>query len=125
MPICEGPEILKHSERTFIVYSASGSWTQHYCLGMLVNEDGQFLNPSSWRKVGPVFAGIDSVFGVGHCSFIRSPDGTEQWIVYHAKEKKEDGWEDRSVRAQPFTWDADGRPVFGTPVPAGKWLQVP
>ncbi len=124
MPICEGPEILRHGARLFVVYSASGSWTRHYCLGMLVNEDGQYLNPTSWRKVGPVFTGIDSVFGVGHCSFIASPDGTEQWIVYHAKEKSTDGWEDRSVRMQKFGWDAAGYPQFGKPAAPGQVLPV-
>lgn len=125
MPIMEGPEILKRGGRTFVVYSASGSWTRHYCLGMLVNDDSQFLEPSSWKKVGPVFTGIDSVFGVGHCSFIPSPDGTEQWIVYHAKERSTDGWEDRSVRMQKFTWDTEGFPQFGKPVTPGKSMPVP
>lgn len=125
MPIMEGPEILMHGGRTFLVYSASGSWTRHYCLGMLVNEDGQFLARSSWKKAGPVFSGIDSVFGVGHCSFIPSPDGTEEWIVYHAKEKFTDGWEDRSVRMQKFIWDAAGYPQFGTPAAVGEQLPIP
>lgn len=117
MPICEGPEALQRGDRTFIVYSASGSWTPDYCLGMLVNEDGDFLNPTAWQKSGPVFARTDSVWGVGHCSFVLSPDSTESWILYHAKESAEDGWNDRSVRAQRFIWDESGFPVFGTPVP--------
>jgi GH43 family beta-xylosidase len=125
LPIMEGPEILKHGRRTCIVYSASGSWTRHYCLGMLVNDDGKFFNPSSWRKVGPVFSGIDSVFGVGHCSFVLSPDATEEWIVYHAKERSSDGWEDRSVRMQKFTWDEAGYPLFGMPVTPGVHIDVP
>jgi GH43 family beta-xylosidase len=125
MPICEGPEILKRGGRVFIVYSASGSWTRNYCLGMLVNENGQFSNPSSWTKVGPVFSGTDSVFGVGHCSFISSPDGREEWIVYHAKEKSTDGWDDRSVRMQKYAWDASGYPVFGKPVSVRVEIPIP
>jgi GH43 family beta-xylosidase len=125
MPIMEGPEILKHRGRTFIVYSASGSWTRNYCLGMLVNDDGRFLHPSSWRKVGPVFSGIESVFGVGHCSFVSSPDATQEWIVYHAKEKSSDGWEDRSVRMQRFVWDEAGYPLFGKPVATGVHIDIP
>jgi GH43 family beta-xylosidase len=125
MPICEGPEILKRGGRVFLVYSASGSWTRYYCLGMLVNEDGQFLQPSSWKKVGPVFAGTDSVYGVGHCSFVTSPDGTEDWIVYHAKENATDGWEDRSARMQTFTWDDNGYPDFGSPVGMNVPLPTP
>ncbi|HMJ66863.1 MAG TPA: glycoside hydrolase family 43 protein, partial [Candidatus Binatia bacterium] len=45
MPICEGPQVLQRDGRTFIVYSASGSWTPDYCLGLLVSRSGDFLNP--------------------------------------------------------------------------------
>lgn len=125
MPICEGPEALTHNGRTMLVYSASGSWTRHYCLGLLELTGSDYLDPASWKKRGPVFAGTDSVFGVGHCSFVPSPDGSEEWILYHAKEKVSNGWNDRSVRAQRFTWTPDGLPAFGRPAAAGKRLAEP
>jgi GH43 family beta-xylosidase len=53
---------------------------------------------------------------VGHCCFTQSPDGTEDWIVYHSKTRRWDGWHDRVVRAQPFGWRADGLPDFGRPI---------
>ncbi|MES2109010.1 MAG: glycoside hydrolase family 43 protein, partial [Bacteroidota bacterium] len=31
----EGPEILKHGDKLFLIYSASGCWTDYYALGML------------------------------------------------------------------------------------------
>ena len=31
----EGPEILKHGNKIFLIYSASGCWTDYYALGML------------------------------------------------------------------------------------------
>src|SRR5687768_7956307 len=34
-PIIEGPQIIQHMNRTFVIYSASGSWTADYCLGMI------------------------------------------------------------------------------------------
>src|SRR5437763_15236269 len=40
--INEGPEILKHDNTIFLIYSASGCWTDHYALGELsasVNAD--------------------------------------------------------------------------------------
>ena len=116
MPICEGPQILRREGNLFIVYSASASWTRFYCLGMLVNTDGRVLDPSSWRKLGPVFEPTDSVWGVGHCSFATSNDGKENWIFYHAKTSPDDGWGDRSVRAQRFVWTAGGLPDFGKPL---------
>jgi GH43 family beta-xylosidase len=116
MAICEGPQILRKDGKVFIVYSASGSWTVDYCLGLLVNSTEDFLNPGAWKKVGPVFQKNDHVWGVGHCSFVKSPCQSEDWILFHAKSLKEKGWLDRQVHAQRFTWTEDGLPHFGTPL---------
>ena len=115
MPLCEGPQILKHAGKTFIVYSASGSWTKHYCLGLLANNGGDPMNPLSWQKRGPVFQSTETVWGVGHCCFAQDAAAGDL-IIYHAKTTKADGWQDRNVRAQPFRWAADGLPDFGHPV---------
>ena len=71
-----------------------------------------------------MFAGTDSVFGVGHASFTTSPDGREDWIAYHAKVSTTPGW-NRVVRLQRFGWTADGAPDFGTPVPDSVPLPQP
>lgn len=119
MPICEGPQLLQRAGRTFIVYSASGSWTQDYCLGMLEHRGGDFLDPSSWRKVGPVFSKNSEACGVGHCTFVNTSEG-DDWLLYHAKTSRRRGWSDREVRAQPFTWNEDGTPFFGSPQQTAK-----
>lgn len=62
--------------------------------------------------------------GVGHVSFVKSPDETEDWIIYHSKKSTTPGWE-RDVRMQPFLWNADGTPDFGEAVPAGKAIDRP
>jgi GH43 family beta-xylosidase len=116
MPICEGPQVLQRGGRTSIVYSASGSWTEDYCLGLLVHEGGDFLDPMSWRKAGLVMGKNAHAWGLGHCSFVTA-DGGEDWIIYHAKTSRRNGWSDREVRAQPFSWTADELPVFGEPLP--------
>ncbi|MDE3067317.1 MAG: glycoside hydrolase family 43 protein [Verrucomicrobiota bacterium] len=124
-PVNEGPETLWHGGRLFIIYSASGAWGDGYCLGQLTWTGGEVLNPKSWiKKPTPVFSSTDSVFGPGHCSFVKSPDGTEDWIVYHAHKNKGSGW-DRNVRIQPFTWNADGSPHFGAPIAPGIVLPEP
>jgi GH43 family beta-xylosidase len=114
----EGPQILQRDGRVFLVYSCSGSWQHTYKLGMLeLSIGGNPLCPLDWTKrTMPVFESTDEVFGVGHCCFTQSPDGSEDWIVYHSKNRRSEGWRDRVVRAQPFTWRADGTPHFGTPV---------
>lgn len=122
----EGPQILKNGEHIFIVYSCRESWLVEYRQGMLQlnNPDGDLLDPKNWTKKGPVFQGNAQVYGVGHCSFVKSPDNTEDWIIYHSKKTTEPGW-DRNVRAQPFDWNADGTPNFGQAIPAGKVINRP
>jgi len=110
--INEGPQILKRKGRLHIVYSASGSWTDHYQLGLLTFQGGDLLDKRNWRKKGPVFQGTDRVFGPGHASFIEFEE--RDWIVYHAAKHSGAGW-NRHVRMQPFSWDDEGDPVFGSP----------
>lgn len=112
----EGPQVLVRNGRVFIVYSCSGSWQPTYKLGMLHMEQyADPMDPAAWRKLErPVFNSTREVFGVGHCCFTTSPDGVEDWILYHSKRFRWDCW-DRVVRAQRFTWDADGFPQFGSP----------
>ena len=82
------------------------------------------MDPKSWVKnPEPVFVRTSNVFGPGHCSFVKSPDGKEDWIVYHAHIAQ--GKSQRDVRMQPFTWNADGSPHFGKPVSPGFSLPVP
>lgn len=120
----EGPQVLRHQNKTFLIYSTRESWLKDYRLGQLELVGKEPMNPASWKKTGPVFTGTKHVHGVGHCSFAKSPDGTEDWIIYHSKKTTQPGW-DRDIRMQPFTWKADGSPDFGVPVPVGKPIQKP
>lgn len=114
----EGPQILQKNGRTFLIYSCSGSWQSSYKLGMLLLVGDDPLNSKHWQKhTVPVFESTRQVFGVGHCCFTTSPDGREDWLVYHAKTRRSEGWSDRVVRAQRFDWKPDGTPDFGSPIP--------
>lgn len=121
----EGPEILKHNGQIFIIYSTRESWTPQYRLGQLKLKQGADpMLQDSWEKKGPVFQGNKEVLGVGHASFTKSPDGTEDWIVYHSKISMKPGWQ-RNIRTQQFFWTENGEPLFGKPVPAGVILEKP
>ena len=122
----EAPEVLQHAGRTFVSYSCSGSWQPSYKLGLLeLKPGGDPLNPEDWRKCPkPVFQSSARTFGVGHNSFVKSPDGTEDWLVYHAKCDRRDGWR-RVVFAQRFEWNTGGFPDFGEPVASGQPLPLP
>ncbi|WP_162463070.1 family 43 glycosylhydrolase [Paenibacillus psychroresistens] len=114
--INEGPTVLIRNGKVNIVYSASGSWTDDYCLGLLTNSTGNLMNPANWvKKSTPVFSKTSDVFGPGHASFTKSPDGTEDWIVYHSARKSGSAW-DRIMNLQKFTWNTDDTPNFGTPI---------
>lgn len=137
----EGPSVLINEEtgKVFIVYSCNGSWTKHYKLAWLqLDADKDPMVAANWTKSpGPVFdrcdntsAPVAGVNGVGHCSFTRSPDGTEEWIVYHVMKFRHDndgggGWGTRYPFVQKFTWNADGTPDFGVPAGWGEALPLP
>ncbi|WP_331345584.1 family 43 glycosylhydrolase [Cellvibrio sp. UBA7661] len=126
MKVNEGPEILKRNGRTFMVYSASFCNTPDYKLG-LIELAGDPLKPESWKKSPePVFSKANGVYGPGHNGFFKSPDGTEDWLIYHGNASEKEGCSStRSLRAQKFTWNEDGTPHFGEPVAAGKPVVSP
>jgi GH43 family beta-xylosidase len=122
----EGPQVLIRHGRVLIVYSCSGSWQPTYKLGMLyMDEHRDPLDPGAWTKFPtPVFESTREVFGVGHCCFTLSPDGTEDWMLYHSKRNRRDCWQ-REIRAQRFTWTEDGFPDFDRPAASGLPLPLP
>ncbi|MDY7088518.1 MAG: family 43 glycosylhydrolase [Actinomycetota bacterium] len=125
----EGPEPLYHNGKVMVVYSASACWGPDYKLGLLTLTGTDPMNPAHWtKKSTPVFQRSDAngVFAPGHNGFFKSPDGTEDWIVYHANDSAGGGCDmNRSTRTQKFTWNADGTPNFGTPVRLGVTLTAP
>ncbi|WEK37885.1 MAG: glycoside hydrolase family 43 protein [Candidatus Pseudobacter hemicellulosilyticus] len=126
----EGPQILEHKGRLFLVYSASGCWTDYYSLGLMaLKPGGDLLDPAAWVKAPePVFTQNkeNEVYAPGHNSFFMSPNGKEYWILYHANDKPGQGCGGhRSPRAQQFTWKADGTPDFGLPLRTKQPLAVP
>jgi GH43 family beta-xylosidase len=130
LDVNEGPEILKHRNMLFLVYSGSACWTDDYTLGMLAAyEDSNLLDSASWKKSQlPVFKQSvkNGVYAPGHNSFFTSPDGKESWILYHANDHSGDGCGGkRSPRMQQFYWNKDGMPVFGEPVSTKLLLQSP
>lgn len=125
----EAPALLRRGGSVFLVYSACSADTADYKLGLLRADVGADLtNPASWKQnPKPVFARVDQygVFGPGHCFFFQSPDGKQDWIAYHAKSGTANSYADRSTRAQPFTWNADGTPNFGLPLPVEQEIPSP
>ena len=126
----EGPEVLQHDAKIFLIYSASGCWTDHYALGMLTAlADSDLLDPAAWKKTQhAVFSESPAAhaFGTGHNTFFESPDHKQYWFIYHANPQANEGCNGhRSPRAQPFTWNPDGTPNFGRPIPLNTPIPKP
>lgn len=125
----EAPVALYHDGDTFVIFSVSACWTPDYKLGMLTYIGGDPLDIDSWRKhPEPVFQRSDenSVFAPAHNGFFRSPDGSEDWIVYHANDSVDGACDGgRTTRVQKFTWNEDGTPNFGTPVSTNDAIPAP
>ena len=126
--INEGAQIVTSPDGVVnIVYSASGSWTDDYCLGRLTLRGENPMDPGSWEK------GTESIFhknasdtySTGHASFTKSPDGTEDYIVFHANRGTNQSWNGRGVRVQDFSWNEDGTPNFGEAVSYNGKINIP
>lgn len=117
----EGPAVLRHEDRLFLTFSGSGCWTDDYAVGILTADEGEnLLEPGSWTKVTePLLSRDDEAqaFGPGHNNFFKSPDGSEDWIIYHANPAAGLGCAAaRSPRVQRVIWGDEGLPDFGKPV---------
>ncbi|NEG95506.1 family 43 glycosylhydrolase [Bifidobacterium sp. SMB2] len=124
----EGPAVLKHDDRIFVTFSASGTGPE-YAMGMLTaSADADLLDPASWTKSPePVFASDETVrqFGPGHNSFTETEDGRDV-LIYHCRNYVEilgDPLFDPNRHAYMglIEWAEDGTPRFGTPQMATRF----
>ena len=121
----EGPIALQRNGKTFIIYSASFCVSEYYKLGMLtIDDDKDPMVKENWTKSDkPVFeeSPENGIYGPGHNGFTVSPDGTEDWIIYHGMLTPNLGGK-RMLFMQKFTWNEDGTPNFG--VPSGRYIPL-
>ncbi len=115
----EGPAVLIKNGRIFLTFSASATG-ECYCMGLLsIGEDEDLLDPRAWKKERyPVLTSSKeaSLYGPGHNSFTKLPDGTDV-CVYHARPYSEivgDPLYDpnRHAMLMKVEWDDKGYPVF-------------
>lgn len=98
----EGPTWVNLKGFSGIVYSAHGSWTCDYKLGLLQLVGNNPLDPKSWQKRdAPLLMSERSKggpYGPGHASFIVSPDGSGALCMFHCTHNVDDGWDNRKAR---------------------------
>lgn len=123
--IQEGQTVVRRNNKLIMFYSANASWTDDYCLGMLTYSGGDILNPDSWVKYPePVLKKSEAVKGPGAAAITKSPDGTEDWIIFHAAQQSGSGWT-RYENMLKFTWSEDDVPIFGTLERYGTMMPIP
>lgn len=124
----EGPETLQRNGKVFLSYSACSADTPDYRIGITVaGQKDDLLDPAVWRQQPePAFQRNDAanVYGPGHHFFFKSPNGKEDWIVYHAKPSTKVTFSDRNTRAQKIEWK-DGLPILGVPVGTDQDIPEP
>jgi hypothetical protein len=125
----EGPAYLYRNGRTWMTYSVCDTGKPDYGLWMMsIASNADPLNPGNWQQHdGARFARSDArgVFGPGHHGFFRSPDGSEDWIVYHAKTTGAYTYADRTTRVQRIGFNGDGSPNLGEPLAVGATQDLP
>lgn len=130
-PVNEGPQsLVSPNGKQHIVYSVSSCHTDNYALGLLTLKDnGDPMKATDWVKSQePIFTKNveNKAFGPGHNSFFKSPDGKEDWIIYHANSNAGDGCgTKRNIRIQKISFTASGEPNLGIPVAIGAEIDVP
>ncbi|KAK1725123.1 alpha-L-arabinofuranosidase II [Colletotrichum acutatum] len=86
-----------------IVYSADGSWTSDYKLGLLPLVGQNPLDPGAWAKRStPLMVShkrCGGPYGPGHASFLPNPhDRNRVYCIYHATANYGEGWANRKAR---------------------------
>ena len=116
--IVEGAFFLEKDGRLFIIYSANGCWSDHYCLGVLEHTGGSLCDAANWKKhPQPLLVHGNDLYGPGHASFFTSPDGTEVWCAYHGMKEHNEHVTPatRFFNIQKVNFTEDGYPVMGLP----------
>lgn len=122
----EGPRVLQRDGKIFITVSEGDYQSDGYRLSYFMNTDGDVLNPNSWSRKNDVFVATSDVSGPARAGFVKSADGTEDWMIYHSRVYKDTGrnwW--RQVNIKKFDWNEDGTPNFGEPVSPYEWQPLP
>lgn len=106
--INEGPFAYERDGVLYVLYSGSGSWANHYCLGTLRLVGDDPMKRESWEKYPYASLSQDDGYnGPGHCSVFS--DGETDYIAFHTyDEGYTRGWRNVHAVIESFTLE-DGR----------------
>jgi GH43 family beta-xylosidase len=108
----EGPAVRVRNGRYYCFYSG-GAWDrENYGISYVTADHplGPYQRPEGADEAMLLRTVPDQVIGPGHNSFTTSPDGSEEWIVYHAWDAARTG---RYMCIDKFGWNGDRPVVYG------------
>lgn len=117
----EGPFFIcdASGRKSLLVYSGNGCFNDDYSLGVIEFTGGEVFASESWKKrPDPLLVKGNGMYGPGHASFFRSPDGKEMWCAYHAFRRSNPSQKPvpRYLNFQRVRFGRDGFPVMGEAV---------
>jgi beta-xylosidase len=118
--VTEGPWMIKHADRYYLLYSGSGADTPDYAVGYATAQDP--MGPFTRAAHNPILHRSEGVYGPGHGCAIQDPNG-QWWFVYHQKASARKAW-DRFICIDPLHFDAEGR-LHGQATGGGCDLAIP
>lgn len=102
--VTEGPWMIKHDGRYYLIYSGSGANTPDYAVGYATSDSP--LGPFTRARNNPIVQRSEGLFGPGHGCAIRDGDG-QWWHVYHQKRTARVEW-GRFICLDPLWFDDRG-----------------
>lgn len=103
----EGPFVIKHNQRYYLMYSANFYAGRDYSVGYAVAE--QPMGPFVKAAHNPILKSPHAeISGPGHNSVTDSPDGSELFIVYHIHTDPQNPSGDRQVCIDRMGFREDG-----------------
>lgn len=110
LPQNEGPSVLVSPSGTvYCMYAGNYSGSNEYVEAAVRLNGDDPMDARAWEKLPePMLSSNPEVpiYAPGHASFIKSPDGSEDWMVIHTAKASESGW-DRNARALKIKWVND------------------
>jgi len=126
--VIEAPNPVWHNGQLNIIYTSGGYNASNYAVGSLRYNGGSVTSAASFSKLpGPLFTQNPSagVYDAGVASPFSSPDGTQTYFTYSDYPYQGAPDSQRSILAQPMSFDASNNPVFGAAIGPGQQIPLP
>lgn len=120
----EGPVVFKENGVYYLLYSANYFVSEHYSVGYATSDSPLKMFEKN-DKACILKGNGTTVTGPGHCNILRSPDGSEIYVVYHVHtvppntDKGRSLAIDRLIINDDGTLSIDGPSEIRRPLPSG------